>query len=70
MEKDEFIRLMQLRTKKFAVDIIKFSATLKVSKASSVIIYQIVKSATSVGANYRASCRARSKEVRFLAKSV
>jgi four helix bundle protein len=65
MEKDEFIRLMQLRTKKFAVDIIKFSATLKVSKASSVIIYQIVKSATSVGANYRASCRARSKNEFF-----
>lgn len=65
MEKDEFIRLMQMRTKKFAVDIIKFSATLKVSKASSVIIYQIVKSATSVGANYRASCRARSKNEFF-----
>jgi four helix bundle protein len=65
MEKDEFIRLMQMRTKKFAVDIIKFSATLKVNKASSVIIYQIVKSATSVGANYRASCRARSKNEFF-----
>jgi len=34
---------------------------LNESKASSVIIYQLVKSATSTGANYRAACIARSK---------
>lgn len=34
---------------------------MKTCKASSVVTYQLVKSATSTGANYRAACRARSK---------
>ena len=64
-EKEVFIEKMKLRTKKFAVDIIKFCNTLKNSKASSVITYQLVKSATSTGANYRAACKARSKNEFF-----
>ncbi len=60
-QKEEFIENLKRRTKKFAVDIIKFCNLLKTSKASGVITYQIVKSATSTGANYRATCRARSK---------
>jgi len=64
-EKDEFIRMMKSRTKKFAVDIIKFCDSLKVGKASSVITYQLVKSATSTGANYRAACKARSQKEFF-----
>ena len=48
------------RTKKFAVDAIKFCNSLKTCKASTVVSYQLVKSATSTGANYRAVCRARS----------
>lgn len=34
---------------------------MKTCKASSVVTYQLVKSSTSTGANYRAACRARSK---------
>jgi len=64
-EKEIFIEKMKTRTKKFAVDIIKFCDSLKASKASAVITYQLVKSATSVGANYRASCVARSKNEFF-----
>ena len=64
-EKEIFIENMKLRTKKFAVDVILFCDTLKDCKASSVITYQLVKSATSTGANYRASCRARSKNEFF-----
>lgn len=60
-EKEAFIEKLKARTKKFAVDIILFCDSLKVSKASSVITYQLVKSATSTGANYRAACSARSK---------
>ncbi len=60
-DKEKFITELKLRTKKFAVDIIMFCENLQVSKASSVITYQIIKSATSVGANYRAACRGRSK---------
>ncbi len=60
-EKEIFIRRLKERTKKLAVDVIGFCNTLKTCKASGVITYQVVKSATSVGANYRAACRGRSK---------
>ena len=60
-EKEIFIEKLKLRTRKFAVDIILFCDSLKQSKASSVITYQLVKSATSTAANYRAACGARSK---------
>ncbi|RLD61064.1 MAG: four helix bundle protein [Bacteroidetes bacterium] len=56
---------MKKRTKKFAVDIINFCDTLLTKKASAVITYQLVKSATSTGANYRAACKARSKKEFF-----
>jgi len=59
--KAHYINSMQARTKKFAVDIIALCNTLKTGKSSSVISYQLIKSATSTGANYRAACRARSK---------
>lgn len=60
-EKEIFIEGLKQRTKKFAVDIIIFCDSLKTCKTSSVVTYQLVKSATSTGANYRAACRARSK---------
>ncbi len=64
-EKEVFIKKMKTRTKKFAVDVIQFCDSLKNNKASSVITYQLVKSATSTGANYRAACKARSKKEFF-----
>jgi len=48
------------RTKQFALRIIKFLERLPKTNTTRVIGGQIVKSGTSVGANYRASCRARS----------
>jgi four helix bundle protein len=64
-EKEEFIEKMKNKTKKFAVDVILFCDSLKTCKASSVITYQLVKAATSTGANYRAACKARSKKEFF-----
>lgn len=64
-EKELFIKKLKERTRKFAVDMIKLCDSLKTCKASSVITYQLVKSATSTGANYRAACRARSKSEFF-----
>jgi len=64
-EKEIFIENLKKRTKKFAVDVILFCNSLKACKASDVITYQLVKSATSTGANYRASCRARSRKEFF-----
>ena len=48
------------RTKKFAVDIINFSELLPNKQVGWTISNQILRSATSVGANYRAVCRAKS----------
>ena len=64
-DKEIFIKEMKNRTKKFAVDVIRFCDSLKTCKASAVITYQLVKSATSTGANYRAACKARSKNEFF-----
>lgn len=55
------------RTKRFAVDTIHFVNTLPKTKANDVISYQILKSATSVAANYRASLRGRSS-AEFISK--
>jgi four helix bundle protein len=66
-EKELFIENLKRRTKKLAVDVIIFCDSLKASKASSIVTYQLVKAATSTGANYRAACRARS-EAEFFSK--
>jgi len=64
-EKEKFIITMKNRTKQLAVDIIMFCNSLKSNRSSSVISYQLVKSATSTGANYRAACKSRSKNEFF-----
>lgn len=48
------------RTRKFALRIIKLVHALPPGKISDVIGYQLLKCGTSVGANYRAACRAKS----------
>ncbi len=55
------------RTKQFSLSILKLAEKLPVSISTRIVINQIVKSATSVGANYRAVCRARSDR-EFLVK--
>lgn len=49
------------RTKAFAVRVIEFVEHLERSKSVEVIGKQLIRSATSVAANYRAACRSRSK---------
>lgn len=51
---------LKLRTKNFSLMVIDLVEILTNSIAVRVIGNQIVKSGTSVGANYRAVCRARS----------
>jgi four helix bundle protein len=48
------------RTKWLALQVVKLAVRLPRSPAAEVIGRQIVRSATSVGANYRASCRGKS----------
>lgn len=52
---------LQNRTKSFAVRIFKMVEKLPKSKSTEVIAYQIIKASSSVAANYRAVCRAKSK---------
>ena len=52
--------LLKERTKRFALQIIRLCRTLPRSQEASIICRQLLRSATSVGANYRAVCRARS----------
>jgi four helix bundle protein len=52
---------IEFRTKKCAVDVIRFIDTLPKSDSTTVINEKIIRSATSVAANYSAACRTRSK---------
>lgn len=58
---------LKARTKQFALRIIKLSKALPSSNVGYVISRQIIRCGTSVGANYRAVCRARSNN-EFVAK--
>lgn len=49
------------RTKSFALRIVKLFRSLPRSTEAQVIGKQLLRSGTSVAANYRAACRARSK---------
>ena len=51
---------MKERTKRFALRIIKLVDTLPNSTSAQVIGKQLLRSGTSVGANYRSACRAKS----------
>ncbi|MEM7114217.1 MAG: four helix bundle protein [Chloroflexota bacterium] len=53
-------KVFQKRTKQLAIRVMKMTDSLPRSKADDVIGRQIIRSATSVGANYRAACRAKS----------
>ena len=53
-------KMFKARTKKLAVAIIKQVDKLPRSLASDVISRQVIRSGTSIGANYRAACRAKS----------
>ena len=53
-------KTFKARTKKLAIAIIKQVDKLPRSLATDVIARQLVRSGTSIGANYRAACRAKS----------
>lgn len=55
------------RTKKFALSIIQLASSIPKKLEADVIRHQVIRSGTSVGANYRAACRARSR-AEFISK--
>ena len=58
---------LQIRTKRFALEIIKFCEGLPKDDTSKILGRQLLRSGTSVGANYRAACRSKSKPT-FISK--
>ena len=60
-------RELQDRTKQFALRVLKLIDVLPCTAAGRAISSQLVRAATSVGANYRSACRARSR-AEFAAK--
>jgi len=60
-EKNEFAEQFRNRTKKFVVDNIKLYRSLPKTEEARIIGKQLLRSSSSVGANYRAACRARSQ---------
>lgn len=56
MDKTELKR----RTQLFAVNIIKFVEGIRPSGSLKILTNQVLRSSTSVGANYRSACKAKS----------
>jgi four helix bundle protein len=56
MNEQEF----KARTQGVALRVVKMTETLPKGRAADVLARQLLRSATSVGANYRAACRSRS----------
>jgi len=52
---------LKKRTKQFGLRCIKVVETLPKTRTADVLGKQLLRSATSVGANYRSACRAQSK---------
>jgi four helix bundle protein len=58
---------LNLRTRKFAVDILNFVDQLPNRRSANIIGNQLGRCASSIAANYRAACRGRS-HAEFVAK--
>lgn len=52
---------LQQRSKDFALRVLKLIEYLPNTIGGKILAHQLARSATSVGANYRAACRARSR---------
>ncbi len=57
----EFAEMLKARSKGFAVRIVRLYKTLPKSDEARVLGRQVLRAGTSVAANYRAECRAKSK---------
>jgi four helix bundle protein len=64
---NEKANVLRQRTKRFALDVLAFGRSLPGDDQSRDIGRQLTRAATSVGANYRAACRSRSR-AEFIAR--
>ncbi len=58
---------LKARTKRFALQVMELIDRLPNTVKGRVVAHQLMKAATSVGANYRAACRGRS-QAEFVSK--
>ena len=58
---------LEKRTKRLAIEVIKLVEQLPKNQVARVLGNQLLRAGTSVGANYRAACRAKSR-ADFLSK--
>lgn len=61
MDNKAFGKILEDRTKLFAISTIRFSSRLPFTTEAKVIRNQLTKSSSSIGANYREANRSRSK---------
>ncbi len=52
---------LKARTKQFALDVLRFCSALPDNRQIRIVANQLIRAGTSVGANYRAACRSKSK---------
>ena len=60
VDKIAFIETLKKRIKVWVCEVLDLCESLPENQSTKVIVYQLIKSSTSTGANYRAACRARS----------
>lgn len=61
MDNKEFSKVLEERTRQFAIAVINMSASLPETVEGRAIRHQITQSGTSMGVNYREANRSRSK---------
>jgi four helix bundle protein len=57
---NEQAEALKTRSKSFALDVIRFAASIPNTCAGTVIQRQLIRAATGAAANYRSACRSRS----------
>ena len=60
-------QVLKDRTRIFTLQVIRLAQRIPRGRTEDILMRQLIRSAVSVGANYRAACRARSK-ADFIAK--
>jgi four helix bundle protein len=58
---NEFNQIMRARTRNFAIRIFKVSGVIKLNELSRIPVKQLIRSASSVAANYYSATRGRSE---------
>lgn len=65
MKQEEFNEIFRNRTKRLSLEIIRQLTDIPFNDAVGIMRKQLIRSTTSVAANFRAVCRARSEKERF-----